>query len=199
MNWIVCLAISVVLPVDVAAQTGAASLTGRLTDSATAAIDRIDSLYRVRDTTAFLGALQEWKGFSSPRIQIYRGVAAVWTGQSSEAVEVFDSLLDSAQSVDSSVAPAREPIIEALTSPEVTTSTEPARIPSQLGFIALLFALFLLPKALQRFRIPGAITSLLMGAGASALGWFPHDPTLNLMSKLGIVALFLFAGLEIDA
>jgi Kef-type K+ transport system membrane component KefB len=38
-----------------------------------------------------------------------------------------------------------------------------------------------------------------MGVGASALGWFPHDPTLSLLSTLGIVALFLFAGLDIDA
>jgi Kef-type K+ transport system membrane component KefB len=91
-----------------------------------------------------------------------------------------------------------EPILQALTSPNPTPPPAPEEIPSQLGFIALLFALFLLPKMLQRFRIPGAITALLMGAAANALGWFPQDPTLTLLSTLGIVALFLFAGLEID-
>jgi Kef-type K+ transport system membrane component KefB len=64
--------------------------------------------------------------------------------------------------------------------------------------VSLLFALFVVPKALQRYRIPGAITSLVMGTGASALGWFHGDPTLHLLSTFGIVALFLFAGLEID-
>ena len=91
-----------------------------------------------------------------------------------------------------------EPILQALTSPNPTPPPAAEEIPSQLGFIALLFALFLLPKMLQRFRIPGAITALLMGAAANALGWFPQDPTLTLLSTLGIVALFLFAGLEID-
>lgn len=37
-----------------------------------------------------------------------------------------------------------------------------------------------------------------MGAGATALGLFGNDPTLHLLSTFGIVALFLFAGLDID-
>jgi Kef-type K+ transport system membrane component KefB len=108
-------------------------------------------------------------------------------------------------SIDSAVRREREralqpqPILEALTSPEPLPPPEPERIPKEIGFIGLLFALFLLPKILQRFRIPGAITSLCMGAGAAALGWLSHDPTVNLLSTLGIVTLFLFAGLEIDA
>jgi Kef-type K+ transport system membrane component KefB len=91
------------------------------------------------------------------------------------------------------------PILETLTSPETPPPPATERIPKELGFIALLFALFLLPQILQRFRIPGAITSLCMGAAATALGWLSHDPTVNLLSTLGIVTLFLFAGLEIDA
>jgi Kef-type K+ transport system membrane component KefB len=51
---------------------------------------------------------------------------------------------------------------------------------------------------LQRFRIPGAITSLLMGLVAAAFGLFQDDLTVRLFSTLGIVSLFLFAGLEID-
>jgi Kef-type K+ transport system membrane component KefB len=77
--------------------------------------------------------------------------------------------------------------------------TDPfASIPSDLIYVALLFALFVVPKALQRYRIPSAITSLLMGVGASALDLFAHNDTIQLLSTFGIVALFLFAGLEIN-
>jgi Kef-type K+ transport system membrane component KefB len=71
-------------------------------------------------------------------------------------------------------------------------------IQSNLRYIALLFALVVLPKALQRYRVPGAITSLLLGIGSGALGWFEGDPTVQLLSTFGIVSLFLFAGLEIS-
>ena len=73
-----------------------------------------------------------------------------------------------------------------------------SKVPEDIAFVALLFALFVVPKALQRYRLPSAITSLVMGAGATALGFFHNDPTLHLLSTFGIVALFLFAGLEID-
>jgi Kef-type K+ transport system membrane component KefB len=79
-------------------------------------------------------------------------------------------------------------------------ATGPAsKVPEDIAFVALLFALFVIPKALQRYRLASAITSLLMGIGATALGLFHNDPTLHLLSTFGIVALFLFAGLEIDA
>jgi Kef-type K+ transport system membrane component KefB len=79
-------------------------------------------------------------------------------------------------------------------------ATSPAsKVPEDIAFVALLFALFVIPKALQRYRVASAVTSLLMGAGANALGFFHNDPTLHLLSTFGIVALFLFAGLEIDA
>lgn len=71
-------------------------------------------------------------------------------------------------------------------------------VPEDIAFVILLFALFVIPKALQRYRIASAVTSLLMGAVATALGFFHNDPTLHLLSTFGIVALFLFAGLEID-
>jgi Kef-type K+ transport system membrane component KefB len=72
-------------------------------------------------------------------------------------------------------------------------------VPPELIYVALLFGLFVVPKWLQRFRLPSAITSLLLGVGAAAAGVLQHDPTLKLLSTFGIVALFLFAGLEIDA
>jgi Kef-type K+ transport system membrane component KefB len=227
------------------AQQGAATITRQIADSAATSLATLDSLYQERDTTAFISALRDWKGSDPPRLQIYRGIAALWRGRTTQAREILEPVIDSSialsraerrdairalaesysrarmyddaarlydtelQSLDSAVDSANarasraiqekpEPLIEALTSPQTTEPPAPTQIPSQVGFIALLFALFLLPKLLQRFRIPGAITSLLMGAVANVLGWFPHDPTLNLLSTLGIVALFLFAGLEID-
>lgn len=69
---------------------------------------------------------------------------------------------------------------------------------SELAYIVLLFALFVVPKALQRFRIPGAITSFVLGVVASRLGLFAGDPALALLSTLGITGLFLFAGLDVE-
>jgi Kef-type K+ transport system membrane component KefB len=71
-------------------------------------------------------------------------------------------------------------------------------MPNDLAYLALLFVLFVVPRLLQRFRLPAAITSLALGIGASGFGLFQHDDTLALLSSLGIVALFLFAGLEVD-
>ena len=77
-------------------------------------------------------------------------------------------------------------------------AAQASKVPEDITFVILLFALFVIPKALQRYRLASAVTSLLMGAGATALGLFHNDPTLHLLSTFGIVALFLFAGLEID-
>jgi Kef-type K+ transport system membrane component KefB len=71
-------------------------------------------------------------------------------------------------------------------------------LPTDLLYVALLFVLFVVPRFLQRYRIPGAITSLLLGVGAASLGVLSHDPTIELLSTFGIVALFLFAGLDVD-
>jgi len=131
---------------------------------------RLDSLYSAGDTAGFV----------------------------SEARALTLRLRELADSLDSARAAAPEPILETLTSPEPAPPPEPAKIPAQIIFITLLFILFLLPKMLQRFRIPGAITSLLLGAVATQLGLAPNDPTITLLSTLGIVALFLFAGLEVD-
>lgn len=70
---------------------------------------------------------------------------------------------------------------------------------SELIYIVLLFALFVLPRFLQRFRLPSAITCVFLGLGAGVgLSLFAHDNTIGLLSTFGIVALFLFAGLEIN-
>ena len=83
--------------------------------------------------------------------------------------------------------------------PPPAVPTDSGAVPEDLGFIVLMFVLFVVPKALQRFRIPAAISALLLGAIAANLGWIQPSVALNLLSTFGIVALFLFAGLEIDA
>lgn len=63
----------------------------------------------------------------------------------------------------------------------------------------LLFVLFVLPRALQRYRLPSAVTCVVLGAIASiGFGIFEHDAAVNLLSTLGIVSLFLFAGLDVE-
>lgn len=70
---------------------------------------------------------------------------------------------------------------------------------SELGYVVLLFALFVIPRVLQRWRLPTAITSFALGAaGGMGAGLFRADQTLHLLATFGIVALFLFAGLEVD-
>lgn len=71
-------------------------------------------------------------------------------------------------------------------------------MPRDLTYVLLLFVLFVVPRFLQRYRLPSAITSLLLGVGSSALGLFGHDPTIALLATFGIVALFLLAGLDAD-
>ena len=72
-------------------------------------------------------------------------------------------------------------------------------LPPELDYVVLLFALFVVPRMLQRYRLPAAITSVALGLLAGAgLGLFHDDRTVSLLATLGIVSLFLFAGLEVD-
>lgn len=90
-----------------------------------------------------------------------------------------------------------EPAIESIVS--LASLLERLFESQELAYVLLLFALFVLPRLIQRYRIPSAITSFALGAVAAlGLGWFTHDPTLQLLSTFGIVSLFLFAGLEVD-
>lgn len=71
-------------------------------------------------------------------------------------------------------------------------------MPNDVALIVLLFTLFVVPRFLQRYRLPSAITSLALGAAATWLDFLSHNDTVALLSTFGIVALFLFAGLDVD-
>ncbi len=69
----------------------------------------------------------------------------------------------------------------------------------ELVYLLLIFGLLVIPRALQRFKVPAPITCLLVGIVAMlTLGKDAHDPVITLLSTLGISSLFLFAGLEVD-
>ena len=70
---------------------------------------------------------------------------------------------------------------------------------SELRYISIFVILILLPKILLRFRIPIGISSLAIGAlVGSTLGWFQNDLLIDILAKLGITTLFLFAGMEVE-
>jgi Kef-type K+ transport system membrane component KefB len=72
-------------------------------------------------------------------------------------------------------------------------------VSKELVYLLLIFGLLVVPRALQRLKIPAPITSLLLGVGAMlAWGERTHDPVVVLLSALGISSLFLFAGLEVE-
>jgi Kef-type K+ transport system membrane component KefB len=69
----------------------------------------------------------------------------------------------------------------------------------ELQYLILIVGLFFVPRVLQRFRIPSALTCVALGA-ALGMGFhqFGTDTTVPILATLGIVSLFLFAGLEVD-
>lgn len=75
----------------------------------------------------------------------------------------------------------------------------PTWISPDIGFVLLFFMLFVVPRFLQRVGLPSALTALALGVAVSqSTGLFHDDATINLLSTLGIVALFLFAGLDVE-
>jgi Kef-type K+ transport system membrane component KefB len=65
--------------------------------------------------------------------------------------------------------------------------------------LLLVLALLVVPRALQRFRLPAPLTCLVFGIGAMLVwGDATRDPVVTAVATLGISALFLFAGLEVD-
>jgi len=73
------------------------------------------------------------------------------------------------------------------------------RVTGEVAYLALIFGLLVVPRAIQRFLIPAPLTSFGLGLVAALfIPAFTHDPTLELLSTLGISSLFLVAGLEVD-
>jgi Kef-type K+ transport system membrane component KefB len=72
------------------------------------------------------------------------------------------------------------------------------QISIEMQYLLVVVGLFVVPRVLQRVRIPSAITCLALGAGLNmGFGLFHDDAVIPLLSVLGIVSLFLFAGLEV--
>jgi Kef-type K+ transport system membrane component KefB len=69
----------------------------------------------------------------------------------------------------------------------------------EILLLGLICGLLVVPRALQRFRIPAPLTCLVLGIAASFVAaQYKSDVTLGLLATLGISSLFLYAGLEVD-
>jgi Kef-type K+ transport system membrane component KefB len=72
-------------------------------------------------------------------------------------------------------------------------------VTNEVAYLLLIFGLMVVPRVMQRFRVPAPLTSFGLGMVAAVfLSRFSQDGTLSLLATLGISSLFLFAGLEID-
>jgi Kef-type K+ transport system membrane component KefB len=66
-------------------------------------------------------------------------------------------------------------------------------------YLLVVVGLFIVARMLQRYRIPSAVTCVALGAVAGmGFGLFHDDAAVPLLATLGIVSLFLFAGLDVD-
>ena len=71
--------------------------------------------------------------------------------------------------------------------------------PATFIYLAVVFGLLVIPRALQRFRLPAQLTCFAFGIIVA--GFFKplvNDTVISYLSTLGIASLFLFAGLEVD-
>lgn len=72
-------------------------------------------------------------------------------------------------------------------------------VPREILYLILIFGLMVVPRVLQRFKLPAPLTCFGLGiAAVLVLGSSGHDDTLSLLATLGISSLFLFAGLEVE-
>ncbi|MCB0371171.1 MAG: hypothetical protein KDD45_17580, partial [Bdellovibrionales bacterium] len=69
----------------------------------------------------------------------------------------------------------------------------------ELGYVTLISLLFIVPRLLLRFGIPMAMASFAMGIAVKfGFDFYDNDNVIPLFSTLGIISLFLFAGMEVD-
>ncbi len=70
---------------------------------------------------------------------------------------------------------------------------------SEFGYAFLIVLLFIAPRLLLRFGIPMALTAFALGIITSlSFDFYKGDNVIPIFSTLGIISLFLFAGLEVD-
>jgi len=67
-----------------------------------------------------------------------------------------------------------------------------------LIYLLLICGLMIVPRGLQRFRIPAPLTCFVIGMLLLLLLPGRHSSAVHLSAVLGITALFLYAGLEVD-
>src|SRR5271156_4600121 len=66
-------------------------------------------------------------------------------------------------------------------------------------YLAVVFGILVVPRALQRFRLPAPLTCFVFGIAAAGLfKTLTKDRVFAVVATLGIASLFLFAGLEVD-
>lgn len=72
-------------------------------------------------------------------------------------------------------------------------------ISRDVALLILVVALMVLPRILQRWRMPPPLTSFGLGLlTLLTLGNHSDDSTLSLLATFGIASIFLFAGLEVE-
>ena len=73
-------------------------------------------------------------------------------------------------------------------------------IPSHtLVYLAMILGLLVVPRALQRFRLPAPLTCFIFGiVGAVLFKTTVDSQVLRVLATLGVASLFLLAGLEVD-
>ncbi len=70
---------------------------------------------------------------------------------------------------------------------------------AQILFLVLIVALMVIPRILQRWRIPAPLGAFALGLAASRIAPDVVSATLlHALSALGIAAVFLFAGLDLE-
>jgi Kef-type K+ transport system membrane component KefB len=69
----------------------------------------------------------------------------------------------------------------------------------ELGYVFLIVVLFIAPRLLLRFGIPMALTAFALGVWVSfRFNFYDTDNVIPIFSTLGIISLFLFAGVEVN-
>jgi Kef-type K+ transport system membrane component KefB len=68
-----------------------------------------------------------------------------------------------------------------------------------LVYLAMILGLLVVPRALQRFRLPAPLTCFIFGiVGAVLFKTTVDNQVLRVIATLGVASLFLLAGLEVD-